>query len=781
MSGTGAGRQWIRPLRGTGSPSDRALHRLVGWYAVGFRLWIAVAVVVAAPLAATAATSGAWLAAALVTLSAWSVFFAVRVGRHGVTGPLVLADAAVIVALIAVHHLVVPASLISAGTTWMLPLASTAIYISQLAVPPPAGLPVAAVVIAAYVSTVAHPAGAAYLVFQALATAALMVLVRRGGRNAGAAISRQLRLEQDLKVEAARRADQREQDRRLHDTILSTLTMVASGALDMSSPVLAAQASRDLQVLHSWPTLPGSGPPGAVALPDRLAAVAAGAAPLRVSTSFFSATKTVPATAAGRIADCAAEALRNVARHAGTGTAELRVRDRDGQVVVEIIDQGRGFDARSVPRSRRGISESIHGRMAEIGGTAEISGAPGEGTTVTLRWPGQGTACRGAGSAMSAQTVPGPRPSAVLAARYARALDIAVVVAAAGWQLAGAGPLLLAHLGSYPSGQFQVAAWCAMALIIAAGSVLLLRGSSRRGTGWALAGAALVISTASAAACPPAQMLETNWSWGVAGWVGVLVLLRRPLAELGVFLTLEALAMFAVLARDGLHQPNVAAFITVLAGSTGIQIAISVAARTLHVPARQAADAAIREAEATARQAVADRIRSARRARWLELRATAEPLLSGLANGTADPADRAVQRACAVEAARLRRLFAEEDETPDPLVHELHACADVAQRRGVAVDIETAAPFPGTGVATAELPAVPPEGRRAITDLAIAVLVSAISRVRVTVTGTADGMIVSLVCDSPAQPDLPASPAGLVVDSQRDQQSLWVEARWSTT
>ena len=238
---------------------------------------------------------------------------------------------------------------------------------------------------------------------------------------------------------------------------------------------------------------------------------------------------------------------------------------------------------------------------------------------------------------MTAQTVPGPRPSAMLAARYARALDIAVVVAAAGWHLAGAGPLLLAHLGSYSSDQFQVAAWCAITLIIAAGSVLLLRGSARRGTGWALAAAALVISTAAAAACPPAQMLETNWAWGTAGWVGVLVLLRRPLAELGVFLTLEALAMFAVLARDGLHQPNVAAFITVLAGSTGIQVAISVAARTLHVPAQQAADAATREADATARQAVADRIRGARQARWLELRATAEPLLSGLAAGTADP------------------------------------------------------------------------------------------------------------------------------------------------
>jgi hypothetical protein len=146
-------------------------------------------------------------------------------------------------------------------------------------------------------------------------------------------------------------------------------------------------------------------------------------------------------------------------------------------------------------------------------------------------------------------------------------------------------------------------------------------------------------------------------------------------------------------------------------------------------------------------------------------------LLHALAAGTADPADPSVQRACAVEAARLRRLLAEGDDAPDPLVHELHACADVAQRRGVAVDIETAA----------VIPAVPPEGRRAITDLAIAVLVNAISRVRVTVTGTADGVIVSLVSDSPADPDLPSSPERLVVDSQRDQQSLWVEARWNTT
>ncbi len=144
------------------------------------------------------------------------------------------------------------------------------------------------------------------------------------------------------------------------------------------------------------------------------------------------------------------------------------------------------------------------------------------------------------------------------------------------------------------------------------------------------------------------------------------------------------------------------------------------AARTLHVPAQQAEEAATREADATARQAVADRIRSARQARWLELRATAEPLLSALASGTADPADPAVQRACAVEAARLRRrLFAEADDTPDPLVHELHACA--RSSRSGAGWRWTSRPLlnsPEPSSLRRSSPRCRPEGRRAITDLA---------------------------------------------------------------
>jgi signal transduction histidine kinase len=262
------------------------------------------------------------------------------------------------------------------------------VYIAELAFPPALGLPVAAVVVAAYVGAVPHPAGAPYLVIQAVVTAALMTLVRRGGRNADAVIGGQLRVAQETQAEAARRADQRQQYRRLHDTILSTLTMVAAGALDQPSPVLSAQASRDLRVLHALSSAPEADPPGTVSLGDRLRDVAAAAAPLRVALAVSAPDDQVPAAAADRLAACAAEALRNVSRHAGTGSAQIQLSSGPGGLVVQIIDQGRGFEAQSVARGRRGISESISGRMSEIGGSALVSGAPGQGTTVTLRWPG---------------------------------------------------------------------------------------------------------------------------------------------------------------------------------------------------------------------------------------------------------------------------------------------------------------------------------------------------------------------------------------------------------
>lgn len=369
-----------------------------------------------------------------------------------------------------------------------------------------------------------------------------------------------------------------------------------------------------------------------------------------------------------------------------------------------------------------------------------------------------------------------PSPYALWSARYRRAFDIAVVVVVAGWQLAGAGGQLLADRAAYSSDAVQIAAWIMVDLAVVAGSVNLLS-KGRSGAGprraWSLAAACLFIGLAVAAACPPGAMLKTDWAWGSAGWVAVLALLRRPIGELCGFLALDALAVFAVLVRDGLHRPDLAGFLTVLAGSATIQLAVAVAARALDSVARQAADATQALADARERASIAGLLHSARQARWRALQVTVGPLIRGLAAGSSDPGDAEVRTQCAVEAARLRRLMAESDDSATPLLHELHASVDVAERRGVAVDIEVA------GL----LPDVPSGVRRAITDTVIAVLATARDHARITVTGGADAVVVSLVARSTAPPRLPvlAGDAGpvVVVDMLDDDGDLWVEARWA--
>jgi two-component system, NarL family, sensor kinase len=190
--------------------------------------------------------SAGWLAAVLTVLCGWSAAFAWRVYRSGLSRVLVAADIVVIAAVVATQGHVAPAGMTAAGTSWILPLASTAIYIALLALRPAVGLPALLLVGAAYVATVPHPADAWFLVVQAAVTAILVGLIRRGGRKADAVVAVSLQAEQERQAEAAGRADEREHHRQLHDTMLSTLTMVAAGAFDGPSATLSAQAARDL-------------------------------------------------------------------------------------------------------------------------------------------------------------------------------------------------------------------------------------------------------------------------------------------------------------------------------------------------------------------------------------------------------------------------------------------------------------------------------------------------------------------------------------------------------
>lgn len=88
------------------------------------------------------------------------------------------------------------------------------------------------------------------------------------------------------------------------------------------------------------------------------------------------------------------EALYNALRHAGARTVEVRLGTRDGQAVLEVADDGSGFDT-SDTSDTAGAAEQQNGlglasmrdRAYSIGGALTIDAAPGKGTTVRLEVP----------------------------------------------------------------------------------------------------------------------------------------------------------------------------------------------------------------------------------------------------------------------------------------------------------------------------------------------------------------------------------------------------------
>jgi len=81
----------------------------------------------------------------------------------------------------------------------------------------------------------------------------------------------------------------------------------------------------------------------------------------------------------------AREALVNAARFAGdAGPVSVYAELANGRVQVFVHDRGAGFDLDAVPGDRRGVRESIIGRMDRHGGRATVRSTPGEGTEVEL-------------------------------------------------------------------------------------------------------------------------------------------------------------------------------------------------------------------------------------------------------------------------------------------------------------------------------------------------------------------------------------------------------------
>jgi signal transduction histidine kinase len=193
--------------------------------------------------------------------------------------------------------------------------------------------------------------------------------------------------ERQARIRAEERADMAA---RVHDSVLQTLAMIQRAADQPQEVAKLARAQE--RELRSWlfeGRAPGSfGPEGAATLSAGVAqierdveaahgvavdAVTVGDAPLDDELRAL--------LAAGR------EATVNAAKWSGAASVSIYVEAEPKRVSMFVRDRGAGFDAEAVAHDRKGIAESIRGRMQRSGGTAVIRSVPGQGTEVELILP----------------------------------------------------------------------------------------------------------------------------------------------------------------------------------------------------------------------------------------------------------------------------------------------------------------------------------------------------------------------------------------------------------
>ena len=173
---------------------------------------------------------------------------------------------------------------------------------------------------------------------------------------------------------------------RVHDSVLQTLALIQRHANEPRR--VASLARRQERELRAW--LYGDRPLGddSASLTAALSAAAGDVEELHgVRVELASAGDCPVDTGVGALVLAAREAMANAAKFAGVEEIDVYAEVTPGEVSVFVRDRGAGFDRAAVPGDRRGLVESIEGRLERAGGRATIVSSPGGGTEVELRLP----------------------------------------------------------------------------------------------------------------------------------------------------------------------------------------------------------------------------------------------------------------------------------------------------------------------------------------------------------------------------------------------------------
>jgi len=226
-----------------------------------------------------------------------------------------------------------------------------------------------------YINGVFDRAGnAALLALTVIVVLALVLapLWVRLGRNLGRERAERIRSQERAEVAA-----------HLHDSVLQTLALMQKKSDDPRQ--VSTLARRQERELRDWL----SGKTGTEAETSLASALEAAAAEVEDRHGVPIDAVTVgdrPLDERGAALVAASrEAMTNAVRYAGdAGTIRLYGEITDGETKVFVRDRGQGFDLESVPEDRRGVRDSILGRMKLNGGFAEVRSTEGEGTEIEL-------------------------------------------------------------------------------------------------------------------------------------------------------------------------------------------------------------------------------------------------------------------------------------------------------------------------------------------------------------------------------------------------------------
>ncbi|OBG71438.1 ATP-binding protein [Mycobacterium sp. E1214] len=183
--------------------------------------------------------------------------------------------------------------------------------------------------------------------------------------------------------------------REVHDGAIQVLALVAKRGHEIGGPTadLADLASEQERALRRWLACSDL-QPDADAAPVDVRALLRCRESDRVTISLPGTAVPLARSVAAELDAAVANALDNARAHAGPGAHTfVLLEDLSDAVVVSVRDDGVGIPAgrleEAAGQGRLGISQSIVGRLASLGGTARLRSDPGEGTEWELCVPRQ--------------------------------------------------------------------------------------------------------------------------------------------------------------------------------------------------------------------------------------------------------------------------------------------------------------------------------------------------------------------------------------------------------